>query len=192
MNKSWQRLTERKEWPAQGWVKAVEVTRGTDDTAHPHFHALLMVPEGYFKRGYLSQARWTELWQSCLRVDYTPVVDVRAIRPRKGTPEAQISSAMMAAVTETLKYSVKPSDILRGDEHSQVSDKGWLLNLTQQLHKTRAIATGGVLKAYLANLLEEEPEDFIHAEEQAESSSESPRVYFGWREHLSRYQAVGE
>ncbi len=191
MNQSWQRLTQVKDWPAQGWVKAVEVTRGQDDSAHPHFHALLMVNERYFKHGYLSQARWTELWQSSLRVNYIPVVDVRVIRPRRGTPEGEISTAMMSAITETLKYSVKPSDVLRSDHRSQVPDQEWLVTLTKQLHKTRAIATGGMLRKYLTQL-SEEPADLIHADEEGlfESDTESPRAYFGWREKISRYSVT--
>lgn len=190
MNKSWEKLTKRKEWPAIGWVKSVEVTRGADDSAHPHFHALLMVPEGYFVgRKYLSQARWTELWKSCSKIDYTPIVDVRAIRPRRGTPEAQIPTEMISAIAETLKYSVKPPDVLRENRHSNLSDSDWLLGLTSQLHKTRAVATSGILRGYLAEMLEEDPADLIHAEELSDSDtdSEGPRVYFGWRERAKRY-----
>jgi plasmid rolling circle replication initiator protein Rep len=42
LNHSFARLTQRKEWPAQGWVKSVEITRSEDDLAHPHIHALIM------------------------------------------------------------------------------------------------------------------------------------------------------
>lgn len=192
MNRSFVLLTKRKEWPGLGWVKAVEVTRGADDSAHPHFHVLLMVKPSYFTHGYLSQERWGELWQSCLKVNYSPVVDVRAIRPRKGTPEAELPAAMIAAVTETLKYSVKPSDVLRepiASVWSQSSNRDWLLELTQQLHKTRAIATGGVFKGYLAGLLEEDPEDLIHADEQPdqEPNPEGPHLVATWREMARRY-----
>lgn len=189
MNKSWEKLTKRKEWPAIGWVKSVEVTRAADDLAHPHFHALLMVKPSYFSHGYVSQQDWTELWKSCSKIDYTPVVDVRSIRPRRGTPEAQIPSEMISAIAETLKYSVKPSDVLREHGHSKLGDRDWLLELTSQLHKTRAVATSGILRGYLAEMLEEEPADLIHAEELSEvvSETDSPRVYFGWRERVSRY-----
>ena len=47
MNKAWQRLTQRKVFPALGFLKSVEVTRKDDGTAHPHFHCLMLVPAGY-------------------------------------------------------------------------------------------------------------------------------------------------
>ncbi|MDI5829842.1 protein rep [Salmonella enterica subsp. enterica serovar Kentucky] len=34
-------------------------------------------------RDYVKQYRWVELWRDCLRVDYDPNVDVRAVKPRK-------------------------------------------------------------------------------------------------------------
>lgn len=177
MNKAWERLTKRKQFPAIGWVKAVEVTRrASDATAHPHFHCLLMVPSSYFNgREYLSQARWTELWQSCLRIDYTPVVHVKAVKPKAGVDP---SSAMPAAICETLKYSVKEGDL--------IADPHWLHELTRQLHKTRAIAVGGVLSTYIS---EKEPEDLINSEtEDEDSTSENdPMVTFGWREMIQRY-----
>lgn len=190
MNKSWTLFTKRKEWPAQGWIKSVEVTRSHDDSAHPHFHCLLMVPPSYFKGGaYLSQERWSEVWQACLKVDYTPMVNIQVIKPPKGTQKGQEGAAMLTALCETLKYSVKPSDILIGDEKRLVSDKDWLVELTTQLHKTRAVATGGLLKTYMKEL-EEEPEDLIHVDEDgvSESDEQSPRVTFGWREKAKRYR----
>lgn len=189
MNKAWTLLTKRKEWPAQGWIKSVEVTRSHDDSAHPHFHCLVMVPPSYFKGGaYLSQERWSELWQACLRVDYSPIVHVQAIKPPKGASEGQEGSAMLTALCETLKYSVKPGDILTED-HRAMSNQEWLVGVTQQLHKTRAVATGGVLKEYL-KLVENEPDDLIHADENGinEADTNSPRVAFGWREKAKRYR----
>jgi plasmid rolling circle replication initiator protein Rep len=180
MNKAWTLLTKRKQFPAVGWVKSVEVTRNAkDNTAHPHFHAVLMVPAGYFKRGYLSQAKWAELWQKSLRVDYTPVVNVKAVKAPPGVQEDVLGAGLVRAVLETLKYGVKESDL--------VADPDWLHELTQQLHKTRAVAVGGVFKKYIS---EEEPEDLVHGEDEpdTELSENDPRFYFGWREKTRRYR----
>ncbi|MBE3060577.1 protein rep, partial [Klebsiella pneumoniae] len=47
MNTAFQRLKDRKELrPVQGWIRTTEVTRGSDGSAHPHFHTLMMVPPG--------------------------------------------------------------------------------------------------------------------------------------------------
>lgn len=183
MNKAWKLLTMRKEFPALGFIKAVEVTRAShNNTAHPHFHAILMVNEGYFKRGYLSQVKWTELWQSCLKVDYTPIVNAKAIKPPKNLAKYEnstLDSAIIVSLCETLKYSVKESDL--------TFDAKWLEELTTQLHKTRAISVGGVFKQYLS---EEEPEDLIHTDlvDDSPAIDDDPRVWFGWREMVKRYK----
>ncbi len=193
MHRAWTKLVKRKEWNVQGWVRTTEVTRGQDDTAHPHYHCLLMVSPGYFGNNYVSQQRWVELWRDCLKVSYDPVVDVRAIRPKTSSKGIE-TDPVMSALVETIKYTVKPSDILRGDNGQQpgqrvrVSDQDWLIGLTEQLHKTRAIATGGILKDYL-KVLEDEPEDLIHADENGETEADenTPRVAFNWREQANRY-----
>lgn len=185
MNQAWKRLSDRKAFPALGWVKSFEVTRNpSDGTAHPHFHVLMMVPAGYFKSGsYINQEKWRELWQHALRANYEPWVDVRAIRPKSiqaGVVDPNI--ALLSAVKETFKYSVKGSDL--------VADASWLLELTHQLHKTRAIALGGVLKNYLSD---EEPDqdDLIHADDEpGEISPDDPRWWFSWREMVKRYMGT--
>lgn len=194
MHKAWGKLIKRKEFaPVQGWLRSVEVTRGKDDTAHPHYHALLMVDQGYFKRGYVSQKRWTEIWQSCLGVEYTPIVDVRSVRPGKREKVVGDGVLMSSAICETLKYAVKPSELLQNDSRRRMSNQVWLVQLTHELHKTRAIATGGILRKYLKEL-EQEPDDLIHADDSGlvEPDQETPRIAFGWRENLQSYVALEE
>lgn len=188
MNKSWERLSKRKQFPGIGWIKAVEVTRADDDTAHPHFHCLLMVNPSYFTgKYYLSQEKWTELWKKSLRVEYTPIVHAQAVKTLKGA-----NQGMLEAVLETIKYSVKPGDVLRGQEtRSQISDQEWLVTLTQQLYKTKSIATGGILKDYLRQL-ESEPDDLIHADdlENSEPLNKSVSLVFAWFNHVKKYFLV--
>lgn len=195
MNKAWKRMTERKVFPAVGWVKVVEVTRNKlDDTAHPHFHCLLMVKPSYFKgQNYLSQEKWTELWRQCLRVDYTPIVDVRAVKPSKKAAKGQESgSEMLSAILETFKYSVKPDQVLANSESLPSDrDRSWLVELSNQMHKLRAIAPGGILKEYLKEL-EQEPEDLIHVDEDGEQQpdNQSPQVLFSWNSTSKQYKMV--
>lgn len=194
MHKSWTKLVKRKEWASvQGWVRSVEVTRGSDDTAHPHYHALLMVKPSYFSTGYVSQKSWSDAWQSCLGVGYTPVVDIRSVRPGNREKEGQDGVLMSSAICETLKYSVKPSECLISDSNRKLTNEQWLTGLTSQLYKTRAIATGGILKQYLKEL-EEEPDDLIHADEDGVTvvDHESPRMAFGWRENAKRYTMLSD
>lgn len=175
MNKAWTRVTQRKQFPALGWIKSVEVTcsKSEPGMSHPHFHVLIMVPAGYFGSagGYLSQDKWVELWRKSLRVEYQPSVHVRSVKPKKG-------SEMSAAIVETLKYGVKPEEA--------INDPLWLLELTRQLHNTRAIAVGGVLRRYLS---EEEPQDLININEQEDEAEPvtEEKFKFGWRQQVKRY-----
>jgi plasmid rolling circle replication initiator protein Rep len=180
MNNAWSKLTRRKNFPAIGFVRSLEVTRGKDGTAHPHFHALLMVTPSYFTgRQYLSQKAWTELWQSCLKVDYNPVVNVKKVKPKKGVDVAGEVDALVPAICETLKYSVKTEDL--------VADPEWLEEITRQLHKTRAISVGGILKEYLS---EDDPDDLIHGDLEPEDDLENaPKLIFDWAEIVKRYAA---
>lgn len=184
MNQAWMRLTKRKSWPAVGWIRSVEVTRGHDGTAHPHFHCLLMVSSGYFAgKNYLSQEAWTELWEKSMKIDYKPVIHVQAVRPKK-----KENQTMFEAICETMKYSVKPADLI-GDPKNEPTeeDREWLIELTSQLHKTRAVATGGILKEYLREL-ENEPEDLIHGDDNPEEEDSSiASVTFDWEPKPKKY-----
>lgn len=188
MNKSWERLSQRKHFPAIGWIKSVEVTRSWDDSAHPHFHCLLMVKPSYFGGNYyLSHEKWVELWQKSLRVDYPPTVDIQAVKSLTG-----VNEGMREAVIEVLKYSVKPSDVLQSRmPTNRISDQDWLVELTKQLYQTRSISTGGVLKDYLQHLENEngDLEDLIHATETSDSEliNNSVSLFFNWIEHRKRY-----
>jgi plasmid rolling circle replication initiator protein Rep len=180
MNKAWTLLTKRKQFPGLGYVKSTEVTRSANGYAHAHFHVLIMVTDGYFKRGYLSKDKWIELWQSCLKVDYAPSVDVKKVRERGKAAEksSDPNVARLKAICETLKYSIKPSDL--------VADPEWFYEINRQLHKTRAVAVGGLLKNYLS---EEEPEDLIHSDldEEEDVPEQAKEITFGWREMYKRY-----
>lgn len=172
MNKAFQRLIQRKVWPAVGWLRSTEVTRGRDGQTHPHFHCLLMVPSSYFSgRDYLKQSEWVVLWRKALRIDYNPILDARAVKQ---------GSKPMELVPELLKYCTKESDL--------VADRDWFLELTRQMHKMKCVTTGGVLKEYLKEL-EEEPEDLIGEGDDAESQDEG-KLYFGWKRKEKKYRMV--
>lgn len=170
MHESFKRMTKLKTFPAIGWLKSTEVTRGKDGSAHPHFHCLLLVKPGYFGKNYIKQAQWVEMWQRSLRVDYQPILDVQAVK--QGVQP-------MSLVPELLKYCVKESDL--------VTDREWFLELTRQMHKMRCVATGGVLKEYL-KILEEEPEDLIG--EGDENVPDEGHLYFGWKYKEKKYRQV--
>lgn len=174
MHESFKRMTKLKAFPAVGWIKSTEVTRGKDGSAHPHFHCLLMVKPGYFGKNYIKQDEWVEMWRRSLRIDYNPVLDVQAIK--KGQSPASL-------VPELLKYCTKESDL--------VASREWFLELTRQMHKMRAIGTGGVLKAYLKEL-EAEPDDLVGKDDEGESEIDEGHLYFGWKAKVKKYKLLDQ
>ncbi|MBL1176809.1 protein rep [Pantanalinema sp. GBBB05] len=172
MNASFARLVKLKAFPAEGWLRSTEVTRGKDGSAHPHFHCLLLVSPNYFSgRNYLKQAKWVEMWQKSARLDYNPILDVRSVRE---------GSKPMELVPELLKYCTKESDL--------VADKEWFLELTRQMHGMKGVATGGLLKEYLREL-EEEPDDLIGSDFD-DIGTDELSVYFGWNRKSKKYKFI--
>jgi hypothetical protein len=77
--------------------------------AHPHIHALLMVPASYFSHGYIKQSEWQKQWMMAARLDYPPVVDVRRTYVSKDRDDGRSTEA--AAIWEAAKYLAKASEI---------------------------------------------------------------------------------
>ncbi len=97
-----------------GAFRALEITHNVDihskdyNTFHPHFHCILLVNKSYFKKSYISQNEWCELWGSCIDADYKPIVHIAKISNTKKNIEKSIA--------EVAKYSVKDSDIISFDD----------------------------------------------------------------------------
>ena len=201
MNRGWKRLIEKRRrkdrsdhtrhgWPALGFVRTTEVTRADDGSAHPHFHVLLMVPPSYFAKGYISQADWTQLWKDAAKLNYTPVVNIKAVKPKKAYKHGAntenssqgLSDALRGAVAETLKYSVKPNDMS--------ADPAWLAELTRQLHKLRFIAAGGALRDFLKDGSDSE-EDFVNVDGTDNQETEHvDAISFEWNRPVQRYRKI--
>ena len=191
MSKAWDRLTKRKSYPALGYVRSLEVTRGKDGSAHPHFHILLAVPPSYFSRNYLSKDKWAALWQDVMRLDYKPVCDVRIVKPKAEEYEivegVVVSYSppdplkpLMAAITETIKYTTKPADM--------VKEGAWLLTMVDQMRNIRAVALGGIFKEFLKET--ETEQDLITASETDVEKvvTNEGGIHFGFRSDVKRYQ----
>ena len=111
--KSLELLFKRKEVKniVIGYFRGLEVTYNKDsDTYHPHFHIILMVNKSYFKKSdkYLTQKDWTNLWKDCLKVDYTPIVNVKAFKTAS-------KEQTRKSICEVAKYTVKDNDYLFED-----------------------------------------------------------------------------
>lgn len=114
--------------------------------AHPHLHALLLVPPSYWGAGYIKQQRWQEEWAMAARLDYAPVVDVR--RARAKDQGDGLADETISATLEAAKYIAKSVDIEKLGER--------VPELHHQLRGVRMIATSHKLGKYVKRT---EPED---------------------------------
>lgn len=196
MTKGWKRLIERKDWPAIGWVRAFEVTRGKDGSAHPHYHGLLMLPASYFSHGYVPTREWVQRWREAMRLDYDPVCDVRAIKahPKRiealreaaeaagieVTEDAIRTAALSSGIAEVAKYGTKAADLLAGGPD-------WLAAYIEQVHGLKIITTGGALKGIMQDLRDAEDEDLVHVADGEVEGEDAGKAAYHWRRGLKGY-----
>lgn len=121
MQEGWNRFRRCSFFPTSYWFKRTEITVGAGPagalfsgagyTAHPHFHVLLLVPPSYFGKRYVKQSEWQKQWQMAMRLDYAPVVDVRAASAKKPSGGSPIDASRDAAI-EAAKYASKATQLL--------------------------------------------------------------------------------
>lgn len=147
MNSSFKRMieTNRFETSIMGFMRALEIPPQKDNNEfiHPHFHCLFVVPAKYFdtkQNLYIKQDEWIEMWANSLQVDYLPSVDVRIIKSKNG------QDSIAKAVAETVKYPLKNTDLK--DMSVELFE-----NLVLQMKHKRALAFGGIIKAYRKKLI---------------------------------------
>jgi len=170
MGKAWKRLIEQKEFRiVKGWIRGTEVTRAEDGLAHPHFHALLLVPPSYFKKYYVKQARWVELWQAAARLNYAPSVDIRRVKTAKGGIEEAVKAAT---------YSIKPAELS--------NDPAWFHEFHRQVASLRFLATGGIIKAALGGKVEGLADDIAEGKEL--EGEQGRTLVFDWTRPEKRYR----
>jgi plasmid rolling circle replication initiator protein Rep len=174
---------------------------------HPHLHVMGLVPSTYFNgKYYLKQAEWTEMWQKALRIDYVPIVDIRAIKCKKGqkivpTPEEfeadkNTDSGMISAICETLKYTVKEQDLIGKYCTDDQVNSQWLKKVTEQLYRSRKVEYRGVIKE-IGKELEAayNDDDLIGINDNDDKPSEGQNLKehtFAWYSSLMRYIKSGD
>jgi len=143
-----------------GFFRAFEVTISRQKGYHPHFHLLLAVRPTYFKKTYIKQQTWTDLWRKALQVDYQPIVDVRKVK-------AQTGKGLEGAAAEVAKYAVKPGDFIDTEDWDFTDSNVDTLHHT--LKGRRGYAYGGLLKKVYTDLfgvvdLEADDADLVAAD----------------------------
>jgi len=138
MLKGWTALCHMRPFKRilKGYIRSLEVTfNNKTQEYHPHIHALIAVPDGYFdnKGIYLNQFEIQQMWQFALNVTYDPIIDVRAVDENEFKGETDNKPAL-----EVMKYAFKLNNI----EFSPV--------VTQEFHRAlmarRLITFGGIIK----------------------------------------------
>ncbi|RRC96097.1 protein rep, partial [Prevotella sp. OH937_COT-195] len=160
-----------------GYLRAIEITHNElEKTYHPHIHVLLMVKSSYFsgKNNYISQAEWGDLWSQALKVDYVPMVDVRAVK--------ETGKGLKGAILETAKYPTKPIEF--NVENAQVVD-----DLYQGLYRKRQLGFGGLFKKIKKELALEDIEngDLVHTSDNQDDLSEGTKIVAYWNATKQNY-----
>jgi plasmid rolling circle replication initiator protein Rep len=168
---------------------------------HPHLHICGLVRASYFSTGYISHDEWVEMWQKSLRVDYQPIVNVKAVKPKKGVkllpepeefadnPDAD-KSGIVKAICETLKYTVKEQDLVGAYCTDEAANAAWLKGITQQLYKTRKVEYRGVLKEIGKELDKAfNDDDLIRVNDDKDSPEDSnlQQITFRWIKGINQY-----
>lgn len=169
-----------------GYLRAVEVTVNSEDGSYnQHIHALLFVRSSYFTgngKNYISQREWADFWQRALKEDYTPVVDVRAVKPKKGVKAGEKS--LVGAAQEVAKYPVKSVDYLTNDYEKNLKR---VEDLEKGLKQKRLISYGGLFKDIRKELQLKDVEtddDLIRTdadEEKEATTGEQIVAYWNWQ-----------
>lgn len=190
MTKAFNGMTRRKAFKqaVKGYFRSLEITYNKEnDTYHPHFHMILAVNKSYFKNTdtYLTQKDWTNLWKSSLKVDYTPIVDVRRIREDD-------NKGFGKAVAETAKYTVKAEDFLIRNEKGNIQE-----NLTDEvvetldnaLHRKRLTSFGFIFKEIhkMLNLDDAEDGDLIHTDDEEKADEDGFSIIAMWNWERRNY-----
>lgn len=111
------------------YAKSIEITKNAkNNTYHPHAHVLLLFDKAY-KKTYITQREWADMWTQCLNVDYTAIVDIRTaycadVNVNKNVDNVTKFDATLKAALESCKYALKDNVLDESDVKSvnEISD----------------------------------------------------------------------
>jgi len=193
MAHAWKKLVKRVEFikATKGWFRTLEVTYNKKrDDYHPHYHVLVCVPSGYFKKGYIKQDRWVGLWQEAMKDYSITQVDVRKIKPN---PKKQGSDALSSAAAEVGKYATKPSDYLEKNntDSRYVATSKIVQDLATHLTRRKLVAFGGLMLEYSKLLdlqdVDSDSIDLIHTDGEQDQIEAIETEIYRWNIGLNNY-----
>jgi len=164
-----------------GYMKAVEVTYNAKrNDFHPHIHCIFEVRPSYFNKhsggGYITHAGWREMWQSVMKLNYVPQVNVKAIQ-----------NTTAKAVAEVAKYPVKVDGLLKIKNKEQAALA--LIQLKHGIHNCRFITFGGDFREYKRRLALDDVEtgDLVHVETDKQELNAVAMILFKYRADVGAY-----
>lgn len=175
-----------------GAIRSSEITYNKKRKDYnTHIHCLLWMKPDYFAgRNYINQEKWTELWKKAARLDYTPMVNVKAVKPE---PTEADQTGYIKAVLEITKYTAKPTSVpcLNGMNWSATDKQKMqageqIAALERGLFRKRLISFFGIFKELHKelNLDDTEDGDLIGADEDGEGEAiEAVRYEYDYTRH---------
>lgn len=190
MNKSFNSMMKYKKIKKNllGYLKATEVTVNKKDGSYnQHFHVLVFVKSSYFVNSdnYISQSELTDFWKKALKIDYVPIVNIKAVKSKTSKKEKDVISA----VYETAKYPVKDIDFLTEDRSENLQR---IDDLEKGLKRKRLISFGGIFKEIRKELQLEDVEngnliDVDSDEEEQKELNEAEIIIAKWNWQRQNY-----
>jgi plasmid rolling circle replication initiator protein Rep len=189
MSKSWQRFINLKAIKKilTGCYRSLEITRAADNSAHPHYHALIAIKASYFSHNYLIQKEWADLWQKSLRADYIPIVDIRVVDGYNKLVSK--GENMKSGALEVAKYICKVKHLI--NEGSK-TDGVWICEFFKQITNIRKNNLTGIFREYLS---EDEPDEdeilkaLVEESEEIDIDADSDLTFL-WFRGVKRYKSL--
>ena len=98
---------------SDGYIRTVEITYNNKfKNWHPHIHLIIALKDNYYSENFIKTEKWAEIWGRSARLDYSPIVDMRAI--------GQSLQMREKAVAEVAKYAIKPFQT-KGDINAELN-----------------------------------------------------------------------
>jgi plasmid rolling circle replication initiator protein Rep len=167
-----------------GYLRATEVTKNElMNTYHPHLHVLLFVSPLYFQGegdNYIKQDEWTNFWKKSAKLSYTPIVNVKAVKPNSKNEFDK--NGMKKAILETAKYPTKP---IKFDEENLETVEDLYLGL----YRKKLISYGGIFKEIRKRVFLDDVEegDLINVAEGEKENSLGKEVIAFWNWERKNY-----
>jgi len=149
---------------------------------HPHFHVMLAVEPDYFKdpKKYIEHEEWQAMWKQSMRVDYSPMVNIKIVRNIKGK-----------GIKETAKYTVKEVDYIVHEDKPLTDET--VRTLDRALHRRRLVAYGGLLRQIHKRLnLDENIDADVNVDSEDETVKNEPKYLqeYKWSVGYKNYVLV--